>query len=124
MPWTTAAFTVGALSMVGLPPAVGFFSKWYLALGAISRANWVFLGVILLSSLLNAVYFFRTIERLYFVRSPKTASGPTPNPARSEAPASMLLPLILLAAAIIALGLLNAAIVKGILRLAVPPGME
>jgi hypothetical protein len=36
----------------------------------------------------------------------------------------MLLPLILLAAAIIALGLLNAAIVKGILRLAVPPGME
>jgi multicomponent Na+:H+ antiporter subunit D len=36
-PWTMAAFTVAALSMVGLPPLAGFFSKWYLALGAIEN---------------------------------------------------------------------------------------
>jgi multicomponent Na+:H+ antiporter subunit D len=133
MPWTTAAFTVGALSMVGLPPAVGFFSKWYLALGAIGRSNWVFLGVILLSSLLNAVYFFRIIERLYFTRG-KTASaaagagaagsGAAPEtPGRTEVSASLLIPILFLAAAIIVLGLLNAVIVKGVLMKAVPPGL-
>ncbi|MBM3294982.1 MAG: monovalent cation/H+ antiporter subunit D family protein [Candidatus Aminicenantes bacterium] len=121
MPWTTAAFSVGALSMVGLPPAVGFFSKWYLALGTIDRSNWIFLGVILASSLLNAVYFFRVIERLYLVKSgPKDGESES---AVSEAPASMLLPVLLLAAAIIVLGLLNAFVVKGVLQAAVPPGM-
>ncbi|MBM3310375.1 MAG: monovalent cation/H+ antiporter subunit D family protein [Candidatus Aminicenantes bacterium] len=125
MPWTTAAFAVGALSMVGLPPAVGFFSKWYLALGAVGRSNWVFLGVILLSSLLNAVYFFRVIERLYFVRGKTTAGSPEDAPAavRAEAPWPMLVPVLILAAAIIGLGLLNAVVVKGILAAAVPPGM-
>jgi multicomponent Na+:H+ antiporter subunit D len=122
MPWTTAAFTVGALSMVGLPPAVGFFSKWYLALGTVGRSNWVFLGVILSSSLLNAVYFFRMIERLYFVRGKKGESSAAA-PPRTEAPVSMLVPILILAAAIIGLGLLNAVVVKGILRAAVPPGM-
>ena len=122
MPWTTAAFAVGALSMVGLPPTVGFFSKWYLALGTIGRSNWIFLGVILASSLLNAVYFFRVIERLYFVKSKPEAGGV--ESAVSEAPASMLVPVLLLAAAILVLGLLNAVVVKGILEAAVPPGMN
>ncbi|MCP4220947.1 MAG: monovalent cation/H+ antiporter subunit D family protein, partial [bacterium] len=63
MPWTMAAFTVAALSMVGLPPMAGFFSKWYLVLGTVKDSNWIFLGVILLSSLLNAVYFFRILEK-------------------------------------------------------------
>ncbi|MCJ7579402.1 MAG: monovalent cation/H+ antiporter subunit D family protein, partial [Candidatus Aminicenantes bacterium] len=62
MPWTTASFVAGALAMVGIPPTVGFFSKWYLALGTIENRSWILLAVILLSSLLNAVYFFRIIE--------------------------------------------------------------
>jgi multicomponent Na+:H+ antiporter subunit D len=62
MPWTMAAFVIAALSMIGIPPTAGFFSKWYLLLGTIEARQWVLTGVILVSSLLNAVYFFRVIE--------------------------------------------------------------
>lgn len=110
MPWTTAAFTVGALSMIGVPPLVGFFSKWYLALGAVDRKQWVFLAVILASSLLNAVYFFRVIERIYLVK-PEAGADAT----RTETAPSMLVPVLILAAALVLLGVLNAAIVNGVL---------
>jgi multicomponent Na+:H+ antiporter subunit D len=65
MPWTMAAFTVSALSMIGIPPAAGFFSKWYLLLGSVDAGNWIFAATILLSSLLTAVYFFRVLEQVY-----------------------------------------------------------
>ena len=65
LPVSTACFVIAALSMIGLPPTAGFFSKWYLILGSYESGNWVFVAVILGSSLLNAVYFFRIIERIY-----------------------------------------------------------
>jgi multicomponent Na+:H+ antiporter subunit D len=110
MPWTMAAFTVAALSMVGVPPAAGFFSKWYLLLGALEAGNLWFIGVILLSSLLNAVYFFRVLENLYA----KTNVEPAPT-RRAETPAAMLAPTLITAAAVIILGLVNSAIVGGVL---------
>jgi multicomponent Na+:H+ antiporter subunit D len=110
MPWTTAAFTVGALSMIGIPPLAGFFSKWYLALGAVAKKQWIFLAVILASSLLNAVYFFRVIEKLYLVRGESGEAAPM-----HEAAPSMLIPVLVLAAALIGLGIFNAAIVNGVL---------
>ncbi len=125
MPWTMAAFTVAALSMVGVPPMAGFFSKWYLVLAAIKNSGWVFLGVILLSSLLNAVYFFRILEKVYMrPRNPEVAEKEeSEDETRDEAPASMIWPTLVTAAAIIILGLANAFIVKGILQYIVPPGM-
>ena len=57
MPWTMAAFTVGALSMIGLPPTGGFVSKWYILGGAFAADNLVALTAIVLSTLLNAAYF-------------------------------------------------------------------
>ena len=128
MPWTTAAFTVGALSMVGVPPLAGFFSKWYLALGAVRAENWVFLAVILISSLLNAVYFFRVIERLYMGKGDKDGAGVEADGAGVEAeagdtPASMLGPVLVLAAALLALGLFNAFLVKGVIMKILPPGL-
>lgn len=125
MPWTTAAFTVGALSMVGIPPLVGFFSKWYLALGAIRNSNWVFLAVILMSSLLNAVYFFRVIEKVY-MKTPSNLhpeAGEDKNSARNEVGFSQLAPTLVLAAALFLLGLLNAVIVKGLIEKMIPAGM-
>jgi multicomponent Na+:H+ antiporter subunit D len=138
MPWTMAAFTVGALSMVGLPPMAGFFSKWYLALGTINSSNWVFLVVILASSLLNAVYFFRIIEKVYMKPlGPKEAhkdhledhheselhghGEPEEEPIeRAEVSGSMLIPTLVMAAGLILLGLFNAFIVKGIIKFILP----
>ena len=40
MPWTMGAFAIGALSMIGLPPAAGFVSKWYMLSGAMAGAHW------------------------------------------------------------------------------------
>ncbi|MFQ5683038.1 MAG: monovalent cation/H+ antiporter subunit D family protein [Candidatus Binatia bacterium] len=117
MPWTMAAFTVAALSMVGIPPTAGFFSKWYLVLGGIDAKNWGFVVVILLSSLLNAVYFFRVLEMAYAA----PPSGDEAVPSCSEPPAGMLLPILVLAAGILILGILNTVIVKQILELAVAP---
>lgn len=66
MPWTMAAFGIGALSMIGLPPAAGFISKWYLVSGAMSQGAWLALVVVLLSTLLNAAYFLPIVYRAFF----------------------------------------------------------
>lgn len=58
--------TVCALSMIGLPPrSAGFFSKWYLALGAIQKGQYLFVAALILSSLLSAIYFFRLLEHVF-----------------------------------------------------------
>jgi len=112
MPLMMSAFTVAALSMVGIPPTAGFFSKWYLVLGGIEAGNWVFVAVILASSLLTAVYFFRMIEKLF-----ATPSGGEPAVERAkEPPARILGPILTLATGIIVLGLINALIVSYVLQ--------
>jgi len=66
MPWTTAAFTIGVLGMIGIPPVAGFVSKWYLGLGALAAGMpWV-LAVLLISSLLNAAYFLPILRTAWF----------------------------------------------------------
>jgi multicomponent Na+:H+ antiporter subunit D len=66
MPWTMAAFALASLSLVGIPPSSGFVSKWYLALGSVERGNQWVLGVLLVSSLLNAAYLGPVIYTAYF----------------------------------------------------------
>ena len=109
--------------MIGIPPTAGFFSKWYLILGSIEAQNWVFVAVILASSLLNALYFFRVIENAYFgaAHSHPPGEAMTP-PPREEVPLSMLIPILALAVGILLLGLFNERIISGILNLALPPG--
>ncbi|SQB91933.1 sodium/proton antiporter shaD [Clostridium tetanomorphum] len=58
MPYTLALFFIASLSMVGIPLLPGFVSKWYLALGTIQANKIILIGVILASSLLNAIYYF------------------------------------------------------------------
>ncbi len=67
MPWTMCAFTVGAVSMVGLPPAAGFLSKWYLLMGAMQLQDYFVLAVVVISTLLNAAYFFPIIHAAFFL---------------------------------------------------------
>ena len=66
MPLTMLAFTIGALGMCGAPPVSGFISKWFLGLGTIQAGAIIFLVVILVSSLLDVVYFFPIVKTAFF----------------------------------------------------------
>ena len=119
MPLTMAAFVVAALAMIGLPPTLGFFSKWYLLSGAIEAGAWVFVVALVLSSLLGLVYFFRVFEFAYF-KPPEAGQG---MPPRQELPLHMLAPILVLTAAVLVFGLLNQQVVGGIIRHALPGGL-
>lgn len=123
MPVTMACFTVAAISMIGLPPVAGFFSKWYLVLGAVDNKQWFLLGVILLSSLLNAVYFFRIIENVYIKPSATDSEIDECSLGEDEPGFSMVGPLVLFAIILLLLGLFNAYIVNNIIFLMMPPGL-
>ncbi|MCB1610693.1 MAG: hypothetical protein KDI60_02815, partial [Xanthomonadales bacterium] len=66
MPLTMAAFTIGALSMVGVPPTAGFVSKWYMIAGAFQNDLYFVLAVLIISTALNAFYFLPIIHRAFF----------------------------------------------------------
>lgn len=66
MPWTMTAFGIGAVSMIGLPPTVGFVSKWYILQGAIESDLMIAVAVIIGSTLLNAAYFLPIIYAAFF----------------------------------------------------------
>ncbi|RTZ90806.1 MAG: monovalent cation/H+ antiporter subunit D family protein [Deltaproteobacteria bacterium] len=128
MPFTMAAFCLAALSMVGVPPTAGFFSKWYLVLGTVTGKQWLMTAVILASSLLNAVYFFRIIERIYFSSFVGLAGNghghhETPAVAVAEAPLTMLIPILIMALGILAVGLFNVQIIHHLLQFIVPKGL-
>jgi multicomponent Na+:H+ antiporter subunit D len=112
MPLTATCAVVAALSMVGVPPAGGFFSKWYLLQGATEAGQPLLVAAILAGSLLAAGYMYRLTERVWF--GDAGAGGPGP-----EAPAAALAGLAVLALATLAVGLGNAAIVDGLLGPAV-----
>ena len=115
MPVTMTAFMVGALSMIGVPPTAGFFSKWYLILGGIQAAHWEFVAALLFSSLVNAVLFFRIIEIGYFEESEEQGV--------KEAPLSMLAPLVLVAISLVVVGIYSGDIVSTIIQYAIPEGI-
>lgn len=66
MPWTMGAFAVGALSMIGVPPTVGFVSKWYILGAAMDSATWPAVAIIIASTLLNAAYFLPIVCAAFF----------------------------------------------------------
>lgn len=128
MPITSIGFVVGALAMIGVPPTCGFFSKFYLIRGGIEGGHWEYVIALLISSLVNAVLFFRIFEIAYFGNKPKeghdhghekdaqqgsvtdlTLSGNTM--LSREAPVTALFPLLAAAAIIVLLGVFNGPIV-------------
>jgi len=124
MPVTMAAFTLGAFSMIGVPPTCGFFSKWYLILGGIEAGQWAYVAALVFSSLVNAVLFFRIIEIAYF-RTGEAVHGHGHGHVAiqvEEAPLTMLAPLVLATLALIAVGFGSGPLVSGVIRLAVPGG--
>ena len=98
MPWTMAAFTLASLSFIGVPLTAGFVTKWYLSLGALQGGREVFVGVMVVSGLLNAAYWLPMVYQAFF----------RPMPADRKAPAAvspmMVGPVLICAAYIILLG--------------------
>lgn len=65
MPVTMVTFTVAAIGMIGIPPTVGFMTKWHLGLGAVEAGqSWV-IGVLVASTVLNAAYFLPVVARAW-----------------------------------------------------------
>ena len=88
MPYTMAAFAVGALSMIGVPPTAGFVSKWFIIAGAFQLDNYFVLVVLIISTALNAAYFLPIIFNAFF-----KAEDVTPVKDHGEAPVNMVMAL-------------------------------
>ena len=117
MPVTLWAFALASLSLVGIPPASGFVSKWYLATGALtaveSAFRWLGPVVLLLSALLTAGYLLPVVIRGFFPGKDYDYSTP-----HTEAPASMWAPTLLCALAAVLMGVFGKGIVDFCLTLA------
>jgi multicomponent Na+:H+ antiporter subunit D len=110
MPWTMAGFGVAALSMIGIPPTAGFFSKWYLFRGSLETDQWVLTFVIVTSSLLTLAYFLRIFEQI-FTQDPQEEAVER---AREPGP-RVVGPIGVLASTIVVIGIANALIVSHVL---------
>lgn len=103
MPLTCAAFALASLSIVGIPPTAGFVSKWYLVSGSLNTGNALLGVVVLAGSVMAAVYCFRVVYYMFFL---PPLNGAWQERTR-EAPASMVGPAWVLAAASLALGIFS-----------------
>jgi multicomponent Na+:H+ antiporter subunit D len=77
MPVHAALFAVLALTLVGVPPTVGFAGKWFIALGAVETGAWGVLAVVLASTLLTLAYVVRLLERMYGPATSEVTAVPT-----------------------------------------------
>ncbi|HSJ25235.1 MAG TPA: proton-conducting transporter membrane subunit [Longimicrobiales bacterium] len=101
MPFTMAAFTIAAFGMIGLPPTAGFISKLYLGIGAVQAEHTWIVGVLVVSSMLNAAYFLPIVYRAWFEDAPTGAT-------MGEAPWKLLVPAAITAALSLGAGLFAA----------------
>jgi multicomponent Na+:H+ antiporter subunit D len=126
MPITAVIFTVGALAVIGVPPTCGFFSKWYLLLGGINAGQWAFVAAVLVSTLINVALFFRIFDKGLYVHGHQNVSDDKRTgdaPHSREAPLSMLMPAVVLALAILLVGIFNQVLMNKVIRFAVPSGL-
>ncbi|RLF17868.1 MAG: cation:proton antiporter [Thermoprotei archaeon] len=114
MPWTAAAFTIGALALSGIPPLNCFMSK-LLLLQAFLEAGWVapVIAIIILTSALSLLGYLKVVYNVY-MRSPATDISNI-----KEAPASMLIPMLILATLCIVLGITAPLVVDKVVEPAV-----
>jgi len=93
MPWTVSALSVALLSLAGVPPLPGFWSKLNIVIAAVSSGNWqYFVGIalFLLSSVISVVYYLIVLQKLWFAE-PKEHLKDV-----KETPVEILIPLYVL----------------------------
>ena len=110
MPLTSLAFTVGAFSLVGLPPFMGFPSKFLIVQGALAKGSLFFtvlIGLVLFGTVIEGAYFFRVVQTMYFSAKGRSAfggRGGKSNPGGNEASVVALIPVFILVALIVGIG--------------------
>jgi proton-translocating NADH-quinone oxidoreductase chain N len=100
MPVTCLGFTIGAFSIVGLPPFAGFPGKFLIIRAAMARGEIIFfvlIGLVLLGTVIEGAYFFRVVQALYFKQGNNGSQ-------KRMAPAAALVPIIILSILIIVIG--------------------
>ncbi len=102
MPWTMGAFTLGGLSLIGVPFTAGFTSKFRLVEAAFLKGWWWAVAIIVVSSVLAIIYIGRLLLAAYF-QSPPEVNGHVV--AKNEAPLLMLIPMWFLVLLSIAIGI-------------------
>ncbi len=130
MPFSMAGLVLAGLSVIGVPPTCGFFSKWYLISGGIQAGHYAFVAALIFSSLINAVLFFRIFEIAYFEpftdhhgSSDHSEEAGISEPVISEAPMGMLIPFLTMSLLLVVLGLYSGTIVTNIIQFALPTGV-
>jgi multicomponent Na+:H+ antiporter subunit D len=112
MPYVSAAFTIAAFSMIGIPFTAGFATKLFLIFASLEAKQYAFVVILLLSGLLNLAYFWRVIDQMYFVKHKATNNtgeatnntGEVKEKGKSL-PLSMGAPIVILAALCIIMGI-------------------
>ncbi|MEL6218379.1 MAG: proton-conducting transporter membrane subunit [Pseudomonadota bacterium] len=100
MPFTMIAFSIGALAMIGVPPTVTALSKWFMIQGDVLAGNWFAVGVVALSTMLNACYFLPIVYRAFWRAPPEPTEE---HPSHGEGPVASVLALSLTGAGAIGL---------------------
>jgi proton-translocating NADH-quinone oxidoreductase chain N len=103
LPYTSLAFTVGAFSLIGLPPFMGFPGKFLIIKAALTEQDIIInmlIAIILIASIIEAAYFFKVVQVIYFKgeSSKRGRKGKT-------APPGVLIPVFIFAGLIIFTGL-------------------
>ncbi len=114
MPWTCFAFALASISVIGIPPTAGFISKWYLILGNVRGEKWLYACVLLIGSILAAVYCFRVIYYMFFQAGREGAWEDSWN----DAPPSMLTPVWMLSLGTLFFGIFSYLVIPSLLKAA------
>ncbi|MBE0417922.1 MAG: oxidoreductase [Coriobacteriia bacterium] len=116
MPLTCIAISIGAISIVGIPPTAGFFCKWYIALGAFEADQPFFGFALIFGALFIFIYYIRMVNAFYF-------QAPTRPEILEveEAPASILFPTLLLAVLCLTVGPIPLTFIKPAAELLLAP---
>jgi len=105
-PYASAAFTIASLSMIGVPPTAGFASKVFLIVASLDAGQYPFVIILILSGLLNLVYFWRVIDQMYFKKPEETKDVAVTKEITRKLPLSMAAPMLILASLCIIMGII------------------
>jgi multicomponent Na+:H+ antiporter subunit D len=100
MPIVFSVFSIAALGMIGIPLTSGFLSKFYLGIAALDQGQWVFIVVIIISGLLNAMYYLPIMISGFL-----KGAAPDPHLLNKHIPNTMLYPIIILGLLILLVGI-------------------